>query len=65
MTALNNGLGTSRNIDNYEATKIAVNADVELEGRAQPVEKGIIGCAFVLSNFCMGDKLVNQSTENL
>ena len=41
--------------DNYEATEIAVNGDVEINGRAQRVKNSIIGCATVLANFCMRD----------
>ena len=41
--------------DNYEATEKAENGETDIDGRAQQVENGIIGCATVLSNFCMRD----------
>jgi len=48
-----------------EAAKIAENACVVIEGKSQLVENSIIQYAFVLLNFCMWDKLLNQSAVKL
>ena len=42
-----------------------VNAVATLKGKSQTKEKGIIRCAFELSNFSMWAKLLNHSAVKL
>ena len=64
MSVVNNTL-LHLHDDVLEAAKIAENACVVIEGKSQLVENSIIRYAFVLSNFCRRDKLLNQSPVKL